>query len=364
MRRLAFWSCLCQIHHVLTFKVELHYPTVGLDQASTYSGIHNPLTGEIEVGTPPQRFVVLLDIASDIIMLSSCDCNAAHWQNARKFNKDISHTIQPQNRHFQRNYHTGKVKVQLFADYIYFGGRWLGLVELGFVCEQVTNIGDLPGIDGIIGLSTETLSPEVSHTLLDRVTTTYPNYYEIFWLSFVGNNIDVQEDGPVAELHFGSSPVSGFVEPMHYFPSSQRPRWLIHFIYVKLGDIVVFDGPIFAEPVTSTQFMIVHDRHLPGLTRAFGEVRHEGVHRYIECDRIPTLPDLVFQYTFGVLTLTGEQYILKSRSAITGQIRCFIPFAVTNTAPTKYMLLGTSFLRNFITVFDANGSRLGLGVKA
>ncbi|KER25274.1 hypothetical protein T265_14245, partial [Opisthorchis viverrini] len=127
----------------------------------------------------------------------------------------------------------------------------------------------------------------------------------------VTNDIDVQEEGPIAELHFGSSPVSGFVEPMHYFPFYPRPRWLIEFIRVKLGDVVVFDGPVLGEPITSTQFMIVHDRHLTGLTRVFGEMRHEGVYRYVECDRIPTLPHLAFEYKSGVLRLTGEQYILK-----------------------------------------------------
>ncbi|KAG5453534.1 Napsin-A, variant 2 [Clonorchis sinensis] len=309
MHCLALLLCVCQIHVTFTFKVELHYPTIGLGQVATYSGIHKPLLVEIEVGTPPQRFVVLLDTTSDLIMLSSSDCNAPHWQNARRFEKGISHTIQPRNRHFQRAYHTGEVKVELFADYVYFGGRWLGLVEFGLVCEQVTPINDLPGIDGVIGLSAETLSPEVSLTLLERITTTYPDYYQIFWLSFVENANEVREDGPVADLHFGSSPVSGFVEPMLYFPFNQRPRWLVHLLHVSFAEDVVFDGPLVAELVTATQFMVVNDRYLAGFTRVFGEMRHEGAHRYIDCNRIPTLPDLVFHYTAGVLTLTGEQYI-------------------------------------------------------
>ncbi|GAA57066.1 hypothetical protein CLF_112082 [Clonorchis sinensis] len=123
------------------------------------------------------------------------------------------------------------------------------------------------------------------------------------------NANEVREDGPVADLHFGSSPVSGFVEPMLYFPFNQRPRWLVHLLHVSFAEDVVFDGPLVAELVTATQFMVVNDRYLAGFTRVFGEMRHEGAHRYIDCNRIPTLPDLVFHYTAGELTLTGEQYI-------------------------------------------------------
>lgn len=65
--------------------------------------------GEIELGTPGQRFNVIFDTGSSDLWVMGAGCSSPACMNHRRFNSNLSHTFEPNGANFAIVYGTGQV---------------------------------------------------------------------------------------------------------------------------------------------------------------------------------------------------------------------------------------------------------------
>lgn len=124
-------------------------------------------------------------------------------------------------------------------------------------------------------------------------------------------------------------------------------------VYCKDGCDTVVD--------TGASFIVIPKIEGVPLLEKLGAIKKEGSSEYLapNCDDLSALPDLVFTISGGEFRLKPEHYVVRTEGS------CYIGIM---TAPGLFgmlnppWLLGSSFLRQFYTVFDQGNKRVGFAL--
>ena len=103
---------------------------------------------DIEIGTPSQKFSVLIDTASNFFWINSRKCNGCNSQ--KKFHNDKSKTYNITNKLININYISGNLSGIISTDIIKFNNN-KNISDFNFVLINKSNIN--LELDGIFGLS-------------------------------------------------------------------------------------------------------------------------------------------------------------------------------------------------------------------
>lgn len=187
---------------------------------------------EIEIGTPPQKFKVILDTGSSNLWVPSSECSSIACYLHSKYDSSQSSTYKKNGTEFKIRYGSGSLS--------------------GFVSQDVLRIGDLaiehqdfaeatsePGLafafgkfDGILGLGYDTIS--VDHIV--------PPFYNMINEKLIDEPVfafylsDSNDNDAESEVVFGGVDKAHYVGDMIKIPLRRKAYWEVDLDAITFGD--------------------------------------------------------------------------------------------------------------------------------
>ncbi|NXM19165.1 PEPC protein, partial [Ploceus nigricollis] len=109
--------------------------------------------GEISIGEPPQKFLVLFDTGSSNLWVPSTDCESPACFNHAKFKASDSATFSPSGQSCTVSYGSGSVTVVLGSDTLRIQSITVTEQELGLSQDEPTQPFYFADFDGILGMA-------------------------------------------------------------------------------------------------------------------------------------------------------------------------------------------------------------------
>lgn len=189
---------------------------------------------EIEIGTPPQKFKVVLDTGSSNLWVPSSECGSIACYLHSKYDSSSSSTYKKNGTDFEIRYGSGSLS--------------------GFVSEDTVKIGDLklehqqfaeatsePGLafafgrfDGILGLGFDAIS----------VNKIVPPFYNMLNQKKIDEPVfafylgDANKEGQNSVATFGGVDKDHYTGELVKLPLRRKAYWEVDFDSIALGDNV------------------------------------------------------------------------------------------------------------------------------
>lgn len=189
---------------------------------------------EIEIGTPPQKFKVVLDTGSSNLWVPSSECGSIACYLHSKYDSSSSSTYEKNGTEFAIKYGSGSLSGFVSQDNVKIGG-----VEIEK--QQFAEATSEPGLafafgrfDGILGLGFDTIS----------VNKIVPPFYSMLNQKKLDDPVfafylgDANKDGDSSEATFGGIDKDHYTGELVKLPLRRKAYWEVDFNSIALGDNV------------------------------------------------------------------------------------------------------------------------------
>jgi len=318
--------------------------------------------GPIELGTPGQLFNVIFDTGSSNLWVPSATCPI--WELAcrthHRYDSTKSSTYKPNGTEFEIHYGSGSMSGFLSTDTCCFAG----LCATDQTFAEATHE---PGIsfvaakfDGILGMGFPGLAVlDVMPPFNNMVNQGVVDPVFSFWL----NRDPEAELG--GEMIIGGSDPNFYEGEMTYVDVDSNPG------YWKITmDGIVLDGHDEASGCvgscvaivdTGSSLLVGPVDQVHAINRLIGGLELiPGTGEYfVDCNKIPTMPDIDFNLNGQAFTLTADDYVLQVTQE--GVTQCISGFMGIDFPPSMadWWILGDVFIGKFYTEFDMGNERVG-----
>ncbi|KAI8967036.1 endopeptidase [Mycotypha africana] len=309
--------------------------------------------GDIEIGTPPQKFSVVFDTGSSNLWVPSTHCTSIACLMHSRYDSSQSSTFVENGTEFKIQYGTGSLEGFISQETLRVGG--IKVENQGFA-ESVKEPGftfALARFDGIFGLGYDTIS--VKHTV--------PPFYHMVDRDLVDEqmfafylNDNSKDDGASGELVFGG------VDPDHYkgnitwAPVTRKGYWEIELEDIKFGGEYINLDRVGAAIDTGSSLLIAPTTVADLINHELGAQKNWAGQYTLDCSSVPTLPEFCFVFNGQDFCLKGEDYVLQ----VQGQCMSgFMGMDIPEPAGPLW-IVGDVFLRKFYSVYDLANNRVGL----
>ncbi|KAE8152670.1 aspartic peptidase domain-containing protein [Aspergillus avenaceus] len=307
---------------------------------------------EIEIGSPPQKFKVVLDTGSSNLWVPSSECGSIACYLHNKYDSSSSSTYKKNGTEFAIKYGSGSLS--------------------GFVSQDTMKIGDLkvkdqlfaeatsePGLafafgrfDGILGLGFDTISvnkiPPPFYNMLDQKLLDEPVF------SFYLGNTNKEGDNSVAT--FGGVDKDHYTGELVKIPLRRKAYWEVDFDAIALGDNVAELENTGVILDTGTSLIALPSTLAELINKEIGAKKGFTGQYSVDCDKRSSLPDLTFTLSGYNFTIGPYDYTLEvSGSCISAFMGMDFPEPVGPLA-----ILGDAFLRKWYSVYDLGNGAVGL----
>lgn len=325
--------------------------------------------GSVTIGTPPQKFKILFDTGSSNLWVPCSDCPSSNLacKLHDQFDCKKSTTCVKTTTPFEIHYGTGSMTGSVDQDVVCFGSAadgWCTDKTQGFACAQQE-----PGLtfvaaqfDGILGMAWDSISVDGLSQPMDQIfadKTKCPEQVFAFWLN---RDLDHNKAG-------GEMTLCG-TDPKHYQGSiaweklTAEDYWRINLGGVKVGATTFASGPVSAIVDTGTSLLTGPTDVIKKIQDAIGAVEFVNGEYLMDCNKIPSLPDVTISLGGQDFVLKGSDYILKITNM--GVSECISGFMGLDINPPNgpLWILGDVFIGKFYSVFDHGNMQVGLAVAA
>jgi len=314
--------------------------------------------GEIEIGTPGQKFKVIFDTGSSNLWIPSSTCGLLNiaCQTHNKYHSKDSSTYVEDGSDFEIRYGSGSMKGFVSID----------KVCVANVCVDSQSFAEAtkePGIafvaahfDGILGMGWDSISvnhlPTVFTNMVNQQLVDSPVFS--FWL-----NRD-QEDPNGGQMILGGSDESLYTGEMSYIPLSAKTYWQVDMASVEVSgaSATVCDGGCQAIMDTGTSLIAGPKKEIDAINHAIGAtiipITGEAI---VNCAKIPEMPKISFGLGGKTYVLEAKDYVLQITQM--GVTQCLSGFMGLDT-PDGLWILGDVFLGKYYAEFDVGNARVGL----
>jgi len=314
--------------------------------------------GEIEIGTPGQKFKVIFDTGSSNLWVPSSTCGLLDiaCQTHNKYHSKRSSTYVADGSDFEIRYGSGSMKGFVSVDKVCVAG----------VCVDSQSFAEAtkePGIafvaahfDGILGMGWGSISVNglttVFDNMVDQGLVDSPVFS--FWL-----NRDA-EDPNGGQMILGGSDESLYSGEMHYIPLSAKTYWQVSMdaVTVDGNSDLVCQGGCQTIMDTGTILIAGPKKEVNAINHAIGAIiipiTGEAI---VECKKIPDMPKISFTLAGKAYELEAKDYVLQITQA--GVTQCLSGFMGLDT-PDGLWILGDVFLGRYYSEFDVGNARVGL----
>ncbi|XP_032939914.1 cathepsin D-like [Catharus ustulatus] len=322
--------------------------------------------GTISLGTPPQNFRVIFDTGSADLWVPSSRCcllYLACWLHPH-YQPALSCTHRPNGSAFAISYGSGSLRGFLSTDTLTISNV---TVHNQTFAEAVA----LPGLafaaarfDGVLGLAFPAAAAGPALPVFDAMMEQRLFKDNVF--SFYLRSGASEGDG--GELLLGGIDSGKFEGELHYIPVSRQSYWQVHMDRLSVGspglsgcrDPPLCGGGCEAIVDTGTSLVTGPSGDVAALHRALGGSRAVGGQYLLDCDKVPSLPNVTFVLGGKEFTLSARDYVLQVSQW--GSPVCVSGFMALDVPPPSgpLWILGDVFLARFYSVFDRDNNRVGL----
>jgi len=326
--------------------------------------------GDIELGTPGQKFTVIFDTGSSNLWVPSTSCTtgcdgpteAMKWldpdmtaDKKDKFNSSASSSFQKDGRKFHIKYGSGPVSGIFGEDTVRFGD--LGVTGQKFgVIDNVAGLGpaySMGAFDGILGLGFGSLSIDKSKTVMENAMD-QGQLDENLFAFYLGDNSDN------GELSIGGMDKTKFKGDIHYVDLVQASWWEIMVDKITVGDDEVATE-VTAIVDSGTSLLTGPTKYVSKIAEKYGAKRTFLSPNYmIDCDT-----DITDDFTF---TIDGKDYTVQGNdfkiSAGDDSNLCLFGMSPMDMPMGPQFILGDIFMRRYYTVFDLGNEKVGFAELA
>ncbi|KAL7270691.1 aspartic proteinase precursor [Rhizina undulata] len=310
---------------------------------------------EISLGTPPQKFKVVLDTGSSNLWVPSSQCGSIACYLHNKYNSEESKTYKPNGTSFEIRYGSGSLS--------------------GFTSQDVLRIGELkvdgqtfaeatsePGLafafgrfDGILGLGYDSIS-------VDHITPPFYNMIEQGLLDepIFAFHLCSTDDNTQSEATFGG------VIPEHYkgniikLPLRRKAYWEVEFDSISFGAATASLDGTGAILDTGTSLIALPSTLAELLNKEIGAKKSWNGQYIVDCLKRDDLPDLSFNLTGHDFSIGPYDYILEVQGTCISAI-----MGMDFPAPVGPLaILGDAFLRRYYSVYNLGDHTVGLATAA
>merc|ERR1711881_814805 len=251
---------------------------------------------EIQIGTPPQEFKVVLDTGSSNLWVHSQDCGSIACYLHSKYDHSDSSTYKKNGSEFQIRYGSGELEGYVSQDTVQIG-------DLKIKDQLFAEATSEPGLafafgrfDGILGLGYDTIS--VNHIV--------PPFYQMVNQKLLDDPVFAfylaDQEGE-SEVVFGGVDKSHYEGDIEYIPLRRKAYWEVDLDAIALGDEVAEQENTGAILDTGTSLNVLPSALAELLNKEIGAKKGYNGQYTVECDKRQTLPDITF-------TLAGSNYSL------------------------------------------------------
>ncbi|WPH00339.1 Vacuolar protease [Acrodontium crateriforme] len=307
---------------------------------------------EIEIGTPPQTFKVVLDTGSSNLWVPSTDCNSIACYLHSKYDHSSSSTYKANGSEFEIRYGSGELSGYVSKDTMTIG-------DLAVKNQLFAEATSEPGLafafgrfDGILGLGYDTISvngiPPPFYNMLDQGLLDEPVFS--FYLS------DTNDQGAESEAMFGGVNEDHYTGEMTKIPLRRKAYWEVDLDAITFGDQTAEIDSTGAILDTGTSLIALPSTIAELLNKEIGAKKGFNGQYTVECTKRDSLPDLTFTLSGYNFTIGPHDYILEVQGSC---ISSFMGMDIPEPAG-PLAILGDSFLRRWYSVYDLGNNAVGL----
>ncbi|KAI8849599.1 aspartic peptidase domain-containing protein [Chytridium lagenaria] len=359
--------------------------TVGAIGATVLDVINNRDRGyfvQVEIGSPPQRFNVVIDTGSSTLWVGASECGG-NCNSANYFDNRASSTyaVAPRFRGAigTISYGSGTITGRLVTDQVNLGNlniRNQTFVEVTSQSSQLQRI--LNGQwDGILGLSYDGGPSAVNdyYGVFYSLVQTRAVTESVFcvWLNGSVDGQTYYTNG--GRLVFGgieSSLYSGGITwmPLSHGSNAKRPYWSVTGRSISIGSNSIGAPSNTLVVVDSgTALMAFDDNTYQNIINAF---RGTGLSLScsssnictFDCGVARSLPTVTLNLNGNDFSLDPTDYVFYDRSSNVCSLGIQTVLASIGSGSDVYWIVGDVFLRKYMSFYDYGNSAVGLALSA
>ncbi|XP_062913768.1 cathepsin E-like isoform X1 [Mobula hypostoma] len=351
-------------HHnssTLTQKYSHCYPSeflmlddVGITSVHLSNYMDAQYYGEISIGTPPQRFMVVFDTGSSNLWVPSIYCISEACKPHRRFRSFYSSSYSPRGNSFSIRYGTGQLVGVMGKDKVKIGNIVVQGQEFGESVYEPGSTFTLARFDGILGLGYPALSEGGAFPVFDRMM--HQGLLEEPVFSFrLSREMDSHRGG---ELILGGIDHSRYTGDINWVRVTEKKYWKISLQNIKFHNTVVCRNGCSAIVDTGTSLIAGPYLEIKEMFHNFADFQVGMGEFLVECKKTLSLPNVTFTIEGVEYTLEAEDYIKKLDRR---NLMCLYGFQAMNvyTSTDLQWILGDVFLAKFYTIFDRGHDRVG-----
>jgi len=309
---------------------------------------------EISIGSPPQVFKVILDTGSSNLWVPSTKCSSIACFLHAKYDSSASSTYKANGTTFEIQYGSGSMKGFVSSDTLKIGDLSLEKQDFAEATEEPGLAFAFGRFDGILGLAYDTIS--VNHITPPFYTMMNSGVVDEPVFSFrIGTS---EDDG--GEAVFGGIDPSHYTGDIHYVPVRRKAYWEVELEAVSFGDDVMDLDNTGAAIDTGTSLIALPTDIAELINANIGATRSWNGQYTIDCEKVPSLPELNFTFGGKKYPLQGEDYILNAGGTC---ISSFTGLDI-NLPGGSLWIIGDVFLRKYFTVYDHGRDAVGFATAA
>jgi len=307
--------------------------------------------GPVSIGTPAQDFTVIFDTGSSNLWVPAKGCLSPACLVHPKFNKADSSSFVDDGRKIDIPYGKGEVAGTVGVDTVNFGGYDVSGVDFGLMTTVSANfIATKAG--GILGLAYVKISEDDLPPVFDLLVK--QGLVENATFSFFLTKDPGQE---------GSELILGGYDPKYakgdfkYYDLVNDTYYLIEVADFGVKNQSLSGNKISLSAGKSLGVVDTGTSVLVGSTDLVNELL-QYLPAKPDCSQISTYPSIYFTLGDDEYEVSPEYYILNDLGS------CILGVMALDNLPFEGWILGDVFIRQYYTIFDYGGSRVGFAPAA
>eukprot|EP01017_Pseudomicrothorax_dubius_P041750 TRINITY_DN6716_c0_g1_i4.p1 TRINITY_DN6716_c0_g1~~TRINITY_DN6716_c0_g1_i4.p1 ORF type:complete len:398 (-),score=56.21 TRINITY_DN6716_c0_g1_i4:125-1318(-) len=317
------------------------------NEENIWNDLNVTYTGNITIGTPPQRFEVLFRTGSGTFWVPSSRCEFSFTCLLHnKYKSKASKTYKPTQSQFIISYPHTMLSGNVSNDTVSIGGINASGVLFGEVTRFTGPSFLGAGYDGILGLGWPDEAAQGGPTIIQALFDQGKIKENSFSVYLTDNK---NEKG--GRLVLGGVNMAYASSNFSYFPIVEDNAWIIDLQDFKVGNVSF--GVRAMTVLVETSFSSI------AFQRRMTNKIWSALPNLTDCQNLTGFPTLSFIFGGIEFTLQPKDYIIFQQSD--NQLQCRIAITNTNLSPEEdgIVVIGDTFLRAFYTHFDFTNKRIG-----
>lgn len=293
--------------------------------------------GDIQIGTPPQKFTVVFDTGSSNFWIPGPRCTKDACIGKKLFNPKLSKSYKGSKTPVSFQYDTGYADGVLVRDTVNIAGMTLENMPFAEV-DRMEDFSDDQDYDGVVGLAFPKIAEGDAKTFFEELHSRNLVDDNSFSMYLAGNNSVVVFGG--VDKRYAASEFT-------YFPVLNNGLWSVNIDKLVIGKLQVELSRVSAVFDSGTSLILVPQELMTFVQKKTGlEANATYSAQYIDL-----LPTIIFTVGENQIVLAPQTYMICLEGV------CVLGIQADPSKSSREITLGDVYLRSFYTHYDFANKR-------